>query len=80
MIPQVVTITSQGQISIPAFIRRKMGWEKTKKIQLEVFDDTVMLASMPDIMDLFGVFKTKKRIPWRTVRKKLDTAWARGDI
>lgn len=75
---QYITITSQGQMSIPAVVRRKMGWEKTRKVQMEVADDKVVLTSIPDVLSLFGVFKTKKRIPWKKMRKQLDEAWAHG--
>lgn len=77
---QYITITSQGQMSIPMAIRKKMGWEKNKKISVELQGDKVVLSTIPDVMDLYGVFKTKKRISWKKIRRTLDTAWAQGKI
>lgn len=76
----IATITSQGQMSIPMAIRKKMGWERNKKIGVELRDDKVVLSSIPDVLDLHGVFKTKKRISWKKTRHALDAAWAQGKI
>ena len=75
-----VTITSQGQISIPAVIRRKFGLDKTKKAIVEADDEKIIIKPEPDIMELYGVFKTKKKISPGKLRRMLDEAWARGEI
>ena len=77
---QYVTITSQGQVSIPADLRRKLGFEKTRKATIRADGDALILEPVKDILELQGVFKTKKRIPWRVIRKGLDDAWAQGKI
>lgn len=67
-------------MSIPVDIRKKMGWEKSKKVQVAMDGDKVVLSSIPDVLDLYGVFKTKKRISWKKTRVMLDGAWARGEV
>ncbi|MBI4991303.1 AbrB/MazE/SpoVT family DNA-binding domain-containing protein [Candidatus Gottesmanbacteria bacterium] len=74
------TITSQGQITIPAEIRRKFELDKVKKAQISSDDDKIIIKPEKDIMDLYGVFKTKKRIPFRKARKAFEEAMARGEV
>ena len=57
----IVTVTSQGQISIPAPIRKTLGVDKYKKAIVRLDKDTVTIKPVPDIMDLKGIFKSKKR-------------------
>ena len=75
-----VTITSQGQITIPAVIRRKHGLDKIKKAQVISNGDNIIIKPETDIMDLYGVFKTKKRIPFKKAREAFEEAMARGEV
>lgn len=75
-----VTITSQGQISIPASLRKRFGFDKQKKAIIEADRDKIIVKPIPDILKLRGVFKTKKKIPYRKLRRLLDDAWASGEI
>jgi len=75
-----VTITSQGQITIPADIRRELGMDKRSRAIVRVDQGKMVLEPEPDILALRGIFKTKKRISWSKTRKLLDEAWARGEI
>lgn len=75
-----VTITSQGQISIPAKIRRELGFDKTNKAILTIEDNKLTMTPVRDAEELMGVFKSKKRIAWPKIRKSLDNAWATGKI
>lgn len=43
MIPQVITVTSKGQIAIPVNIRKQLGISDGTKLALYVSDDIVML-------------------------------------
>lgn len=52
---QIVTITSQGQVTIPAKMRRNMGF-KTNKAVVEETKEGVLIKPQPNIMDLAGVF------------------------
>lgn len=75
-----VNITSQGQISIPAKLRKKYNMDKAGQVLVRERGDTIVLTPIPDIMDLYGVFQHAKRLPWKEVRKKIDDAWAHGKI
>ncbi len=52
-----VKITSQGQISIPAQVRRILGFDKTSKAVIEVKDDSIVISPVSDFVDLAGSLK-----------------------
>ena len=68
-----VTITSQGQMSIPASIRRQFRLDTIRKAKVEVRDGGIMIKPIKDILDLQGVFKTKKRVPFKKAREAFET-------
>lgn len=49
-----VTITSQGQITIPARIRRLLNLDITKKAVVSVKNQKIVIEPEPDIMELSG--------------------------
>jgi len=57
----LVTVTSQGQISIPAKIRRMLGFEQGKAL-LRVINGKIELEPERNITDLRGVLKKYGRI------------------
>lgn len=56
-----LSITSQGQISIPAKIRRELGFSKTNKAILSVANGKVMIEPVKDFLELAGSLKTNKK-------------------
>lgn len=56
-----VSITSQGQISIPADLRRSRGFEKGKKVLIYSDGDELRIRPVKDFMELAGTFKTNKK-------------------
>lgn len=78
--PYYVTITSQGQISIPAPIRRKLSLDKVRKAIVEVEKDKIVITPTKDIDELMGIFKTKKRISPKAARRAFEKALARGQV
>jgi AbrB family looped-hinge helix DNA binding protein len=48
------TVTSQGQITIPAIIRRGLGLKKLQKVILTLKDNFVIMEPEPNIMQLSG--------------------------
>lgn len=56
-----VSITSQGQISIPAAIRRQLGLDKLKKALVSVADKKIMIEPVEDFLEMIGSFKTDKK-------------------
>ncbi|MDP1722188.1 MAG: AbrB/MazE/SpoVT family DNA-binding domain-containing protein [Candidatus Gottesmanbacteria bacterium] len=75
-----VSITSQGQMTIPADIRLALGLQKASKAIARVDGGKMVVEPVPDVLDLYGAFKTKKRLSWKKTRAMLDEAWARGEI
>ena len=53
----LVSITSQGQISIPAPIRKSLGLNKFKKAYVKQIKDTVVIEPVSDILSLEGSLK-----------------------
>ncbi|NTU46094.1 AbrB/MazE/SpoVT family DNA-binding domain-containing protein [Candidatus Roizmanbacteria bacterium] len=56
-----VTITSQGQISLPIQIRRELGFSKTKKALVSVENGKVIIEAVKDILELGGSLHTTKK-------------------
>lgn len=56
-----VTITSQGQLSIPAKIRKLLGFSKTKKAIVSVHDGKLIIEPVKDLLELAGSVKTTKK-------------------
>ena len=55
-----VSITSQGQISIPAPIRSLLGLDAYKKAVVRVENKTIIVEPISDFMSLKGSLKTSK--------------------
>ena len=64
-----VSITSQGQISIPAPIRRKLGLDKKRKASVSLQGDKVIVEPIKDLLDFSGTFKTRKKGTPSQIRK-----------
>jgi len=64
-----VSVTSQGQVSIPVKLRRQFGFDNRRKAIIEVKKDGLLMKPQTDIDALRGSLKTKKRIPFRKVRQ-----------
>ena len=73
----IVTITSQGQITIPAKIRRKLKLDKSKKAIVTVKNDEIVVTPEPDIMQLAGSLHkyAKKNMSIDEVIKMEERAW-----
>ncbi len=54
----IVSITSQGQISIPAPLRKKMGLDKSQKALVSEKGGKLMIEPIRDLLELRGTFKT----------------------
>ncbi len=56
-----VSITSQGQLSIPAKLRRELGLEKSKKAIVSEENGKLIVEPIKDLLDLGGSIKTNKK-------------------
>lgn len=56
-----VSITSQGQLSLPIKIRRELGFMKTNTALVTVQDGKVIIEPVKDFLELKGSIKTNKK-------------------
>lgn len=56
-----VSITSQGQISIPAKLRRELGLDKTRRAIISHENGKIILKPVKDFLDLGGSLKTNMK-------------------
>lgn len=67
-----VSVTSQGQISIPAAIRRKIGLDRVKKATVSLDGNSIVVTPVKEIEDLMGSLKTNKRFTRAQERKAFE--------
>lgn len=72
-----VSITSQGQISIPSKLRKQLGLEKTKKALVSEQGGKIVVEPIKDLLELEGAFSTKIKISPKTARRKFEEYLAR---
>jgi len=68
----IVSITSQGQISIPAKMRRQLGLDKTKKALISVHDDRILVEPVRDFIEMGGTLKTNLKVSSRQIRQAFE--------
>jgi len=56
-----VSITSQGQISIPAKFRKELGLSKRKKAIVSIQNGKMVVEPVKDFLELRGSMKTNKK-------------------
>lgn len=56
---QIVSITSQGQITIPAFMRRSLNLDEYNKASVKKENNKIIIEPIPDFLDLGGSLKSK---------------------
>lgn len=56
-----VSITSQGQISIPTTLRQRLGLEKNTKAFVTEQDGKLIVEPVKDFLELRGSIKTNKK-------------------
>ncbi len=77
-----VTITSQGQISIPAKLRRKLGLDKNKKALVREENGELVVKPVKDFLELGGSLHhyAKKNKSIEQIMKEEEEAIAQGFI
>mgnify|MGYP001613696973 FL=1 len=73
------TITRKGQITIPKEMRVALHLKEGKKIflELEPQKKKIWIASHPDITELAGTFRTKKKIDVVKAREYMEKHYER---
>ncbi len=75
-----VSITSQGQMSIPVSFRRQLGLDKKKKAVVSMEDNRIIVEPMVDFLELGGSLKTDKKIPFHKIREGFENYLAEEAI
>lgn len=74
------TITRKGQLTIPQPMRQRLKLDPGKRIDLE-FDKKkktrIIMEVHPDILELAGTFKPKKKINVLKARKAMEKNYER---
>lgn len=76
----MVSITSQGQISIPASIRRKLGLDKSRKAVVTEKNGTLLIEPLKDLLDLKGSLKTNITASPKQLRKAFEGYIAKKSV
>ena len=67
----LVSITSQGQISIPARIRKALGLERFRKAFIALEDSKIIIEPVSDVLSLKGTLSYKaKKLPISQIIKE----------
>jgi len=56
---QIVSITSQGQITIPALMRRLLSLDEYKKALVQTEENRIIIEPIPDILSLAGFLENR---------------------
>ena len=70
----ITTITQKGQVAIPKPIRDYFKLKPFDKVQFDVQDEKIVATPMPTIDEMFGIFKTSKRITKKEMKKAIREA------
>lgn len=73
------TITRKGQITIPKDIRDILRLNEGEKLEIEFekIKGEIKIKSAPDILDLAGTFKPKKKINVLKAREAMEKNYER---
>lgn len=77
---QIVSITSQGQLTIPKSIRRALGILRQTKALIQRKDNVIIVEPKPDFWTLSGSLKSSVSLPdseLKKTRKAFTKQWPR---
>ena len=77
---QVVTITSQGQLTIPQSVRERFGISGSTKAILKIEGNTIIVEPRHDFWALSGYLKSKVKLSdaqLKRARKAFEKQWSR---
>ncbi len=75
-----VSITSQGQISIPASLRRKIGLAKSGRALVTEKEGKLVIEPIKDFLELRGALKTDVLATPLQIRKAFKEYVAQKDL
>ncbi len=75
-----VRISDKGQITLPAAVRKRMGWTPGRELLVEVGEDEITLRALKTLSQLDGIFhkyvQGRKRGSWEAERRAMEQAVA----
>lgn len=80
--PYLVSITSQGQISIPAKLRRELDLDQNKSALVKREGRRIVIEPVADLFSLAGAFK-HKALKGKTIQEIIDIeeqAWEKEAV
>jgi len=77
---QTVSITSQGQVSIPAKMRRELGFSKTGKAVIYAENGKVVIEPVRDLLSLRGSLKSPIAATSSQIREAFEEELATAHI
>ncbi len=75
-----VSITSQGQISIPAQLRKQLGLQTGKKALVSAQGDKIIIEPVKDLLELRGSLKTNIKATPRQIRQSFTDHLAKEAV
>ena len=69
-------LSEKGQVVIPKLIREVLDLKSSDKLQVEVENGRIILSPLPQINDMFGVFKSQglidKKMMKEVIKKQVN--------
>jgi len=72
-----VSITSQGQISIPAKLRKKLGLDKKNQALISESEGRLIIEPVKDVLELEGTFQTNIKAGPKEIREAFEVHLAK---
>lgn len=76
---QIVSITSQGQLTVPKDFRELLGITSQTKAEIKIAGDELIVRPKKDFWSLGGSLKSKVKLTDKQLsqaRKAFETSWA----
>jgi AbrB family looped-hinge helix DNA binding protein len=70
----VSTVSSKGQVTLPAQIRKQLGIGPNDRVTIDTVDDAIVIRRAPDLFELKGFLG--KHLPEREEREQMQQAAA----
>ncbi len=77
----IVSITSQGQLTIPKSIRKAFGIKRSTKVVIKKMGNKIIIEPKSDFWSLAGSLSSKIKLSdseLRKARKEFSKSWSRG--
>lgn len=71
---QISTVTTKGQVVIPAHIRKSLNIGPSSKMSILQEGDSIIMKKILNLDDLYGTIKTDKPLSKKEMRKIIGNA------